>query len=284
MEITMDLIKTLRDKTGAGMLDCKLALVESGGEIEQATEILRKKGITRAAKRSNREAKQGIILVDINQEKNKGYILEINSETDFVARNEQFRDFAELVQNIIIANNIKNNDFEELLKIKLSDCMASLAASTPLNANETVKDRLDNLSGTYGEKLEIKKFESLSGQTVSAYSHGGGKIGVLVALDKGEEDGLALDIAMQIASMNPKYKYKEDVPPEERDKEKEIYLEQLAKENKPDNIKEKIIDGKMEKYYQEVCLAEQEYIKDETKRVKDILGEIKVADFIRLSL
>lgn len=268
MDIKMDNIKLLRERTGAGMVDCKKALEEARGSIEKAVEILRKKGIMKAGKRSDREANEGIIVVDVNKAGNEGYILEINSETDFVARNEQFQNFTNRVLDIVKNNEPK--DLNELMNLDMD--------------NGTVRDNLNNLSGTIGEKLDIKRFYILAGDTVAAYSHLGGKIGVLVALDKESKNELAKDIAMQIAAANPKYINLSEVPDEEIAKEKEIYKEQLLKEGKPENIIDKILGGKINKYYKEVCLIEQEYIKDDKKKVKDILGDVQVEKFIRYSL
>ncbi|PIR13086.1 elongation factor Ts [Candidatus Falkowbacteria bacterium CG11_big_fil_rev_8_21_14_0_20_39_10] len=264
----MEKIKELREKSGAGIVDCKKALEESGGDIDKAVEILRKKGIAKAAKRGEREASEGMVLVDVNKNGNEGYILEINSETDFVARNEQFRNFAGQVFDLIKKD--KPADLGELMKLSME--------------TGNVQESLDNLSGTIGEKLSIKKFDILSGQSVADYSHLGGRIGVLVSLNKSGQADLARDIAMQVAAANPKYIKPEDVPVEELEKEKEIYREQLKKEGKPENIIEKILEGKIKKYYEEVCLIKQEYIKDDKKKVKDILGEIEMEKFVRYSL
>ncbi len=272
----MEKIKELRDKTGAGIVDCQNALKEAGEDIDKAIEILRKKGITKAAKRSDREAGEGLILVDVNEAGNEGYILEINSETDFVAKNEKFIELAKNVLALIKKN--KPGDINELFNLPTKDVFSNQAQDI------TVKECLDNLSGTIGEKLEIKRFEIITGPTVVAYSHLGGKIGVLVALDKEDESELAKDIAMQVAAANPKYMAPEEAPTEELDKEKEIYRAQLLKEDKPENIIAKIIAGKINKYFEEVCLMKQEYIKDDKKRVEDILGETKVKKFVRYSL
>lgn len=261
-------IKLLRKKCGAGMVDCKKALEEAGGNIEKAVEILRKKGIAKAAKRSEREASEGVVLVAANDAGNEGYILEMNSETDFVARNEKFQRLAEAIFNLI--KDKKPGGMEELFSLNLD--------------NGTVKEDLDNLSGTIGEKLEIKRFAVLSGSTVAAYSHAGGRIGVLVSLNKAGENELAKEVAMQIAASNPKYIKREEVPVAEMEKEKEIYKETLKKEGKPEQIMEKIISGKLDKYYEDVCLLEQEYIKDDEKKIKDILGGIEVEKFLRYSL
>ncbi len=264
----MEDVKTLRGKTGAGMVDCKKALEEAQGDIEKAIEILRKKGIAKAAKRGEREASEGIIKIGINEIGNEGYVVEINSETDFVARNEKFQKFAEDVLEIIKTKSVSNLD--ELLNEAMTE--------------GSVKDVLDNLSGTIGEKLSIKDFTKLSGATVAAYSHLGGKIGVLVSLNVEGKVELARDIAMQVAAADPKYITVEEVPAKETDKEKEIYKENLVKEGKPAEIIEKILEGKIKKYYEEVCLVEQEYIKDDKQKVKDILGDIKVEKIIRYSL
>lgn len=268
MEITTDNIKLLREKCGAGMVDCKKALEEAQGDMKKAIEILRKKGIAKAAKRSDREAGEGIIMVAVNETGNEGYILEINSETDFVARNEKFTKLAETIFNLIKVN--QPNNLEEL---------SSLAVD-----NGTVKESLDNLSGTIGEKIGLKRFAILSGACVAAYSHGSRRIGVLAALNKPGKDELAKDMAMQIAAANPKYLGLEEVPAQELEKEKEIYRASLAKEGKPEQIIKQIIAGKLDKYYEEVCLLEQKYIKDDKKRVKDVLGDSKIEGFIRYSL
>ncbi|MFH1822435.1 MAG: translation elongation factor Ts [Patescibacteria group bacterium] len=264
----MENVKILRVKTGAGIVECQKALAESNGDIDKAVEILRKKGIAKAAKRDGREACEGLILVDINKAGDEGYILEVNSETDFVARNEKFNKFAQNVFSLI--KNNKPVNLDELMNLKFE--------------NVTIKENLASLSGTIGEKLKINRFIILSGLTVAAYSHLGGRIGVLVSLSRAGEVELAYNIAMQVAAANPKCIKPEDIPAEELAKEKEIYREQLLKEGKPENIVDKVIAGKLNKFYEEICLIEQEYIKDEEKKVKDILGDVEVKEFIRYSL
>ena len=266
----MEKLKELRDKTGAGISDCKKALEEAGGDKEKAIEILRKKGIAKAAKRGDRDAREGIVMVASNEAGDEGYIIEVNSETDFVARNEKFRQFADNALNIIKDGKIA--DLDDLLNQRMAD-------------GHSVLENLESLSGVIGEKLSIKRCGVLtSAGTVGAYSHMGGRIGVLVALNKPNQEELARDIAMQIAAINPKYISPVDAPAEEIAKEKEIYAEQLRKEGKPDNMIEKISEGKLNKYYEEVCLVKQEYIKDDKKKVGDILGDVKVENFIRYSL
>jgi elongation factor Ts len=264
----MELIKQLREMTGAGMVDCKKALDESGNDLDKAVELLRKKGISKAAKRTDREANEGVIKVAVNDAGTEAYILELNSETDFVSRNEKFQAFAETLLNLAKEN-------------KPADLAALMAL--PLEGG-TAQEALDNLSGTIGEKMAVKRFEILSGATVAAYSHLGGKIGVLVALDAAGKGELAADIAMQVAAANPKYLVPSEVDPGEMEREKEIYKEQLLKEGKPAAMIDKIVEGKMGKYYSEVCLTEQEYIKDDKKKIKDILGGANIIKFVRYSL
>jgi len=264
----MELIKQLREITGAGMVDCQKALKEADNDLEKAIEILRKKGIAKAAKRTGRETNEGVIKVGVNDAKNEGYIVELNSETDFVARNEKFQTFADQILELIKIN--KPASLEALLVLPLE--------------NGSVKESLDTLSGTIGEKMGLKRLEIIKGDTVAAYSHLGGKMGVLVSLDQAGKDELAMNIAMQIAAANPKYIIPSEVDPAEMAKEKEIYREQLLKEGKPEAMVDKIVEGKMGKYYSEVCLEEQEYIKDDKRKVKDILDGVKVLKFIRFSL
>jgi elongation factor Ts len=265
----MEKIKQLREKTGAGMVDCKKALEETGGDIDKAVELLRKKGIAKAAKRGEREANEGVIKVAVSNDKKEAYILELNAETDFVARNEKFQKLADDIMAKVKAE--KPADMESLFGIQMEV--------------GTVKENLDNLSGTIGEKIVLNKFEILKtdGQVLS-YSHLGGRIGVLVAFDKEIDDELGTDIAMQIAALSPKYVKPEEVPEDEIAKEKEIYKEQLLKEGKPENIIDKILNGKVNKYYEEVCLIKQEFIKEDKKKVEEVLGEAKVEKFVRYSL
>lgn len=259
----------MRDKTGAGIADCKVALEEAGGDIEKAVEILRKKGIAKAAKRSDREAREGVVKVAVSGDAKTGYIMEINAETDFVVRSEKFQEFTEKAMSLAIEKQPKNLD--EFLAADMGGA--------------SVKESLAGLSGVVGEKLDIKRYEILtSSGTVAAYSHLAGKIGVLVALNKEGQSDIAYDIAMQIAAANPKYLAPENVAADELEKEKEIYREQLLKEGKPENMIEKIMTGKLAKFYEEVCLIKQEYIKDDSKKVEDILGDVKVEKFVRFSL
>lgn len=266
----MEKIKLLREKTGAGMVECKKALDETGGDIEKAVEILRKKGIAKAAKRGERETNEGIVLVETNEDNTEGYAFEINAETDFVVKNDKFQAYAK--------------ELFEILKSKKPASLEELMAE-PMSEG-TAQETLDNLSGTIGEKMGVKGIEMLKSEngSVAAYSHMGGKIGVLVSFDKKIDNELAKDIAMHIAASSPKYIDPSEVPADETDKEKEIYKEQLLKEGKPENIIENILKGKIEKYYSEVCLLKQEFIKDDKKKIEDVLGDAKIEKFVRFSL
>lgn len=265
----MENIKKLRDITGAGMVDCKKALSEAGDDLDKAMEILRKKGISKAAKRSDREAKQGVIKLAVSDNQKTGYLVELNAETDFVVRNEKFQAFGDQV--LAVMKTSQPADREALLTLPLG--------------GGTVSSELEVLSGTIGEKLDIKRCAVLTSQgTVAAYSHANGAIGVLVALDKPGQADLAREIAMQVAAANPDYLNPEDVPAEEIEKEKAIYREQLAKEGKPENMIENILQGKVNKYFEGVCLTKQEYIKDDKRKVEQVLGDVKIEKFIRFSL
>jgi len=264
----MELIKQLREITGAGMVDCKKALDEAGNDLQKAVEILRKKGIAKAAKRGDRTTNEGVVKVAVNEAGNEAYIFGITSETDFVSRNEKFQNFA-----------------EQAMKLALSARPENLEAFVNLPLEQgSLKENLEILSGTIGEKMEIKGFARLQGASLAAYSHLGGKLGVLLSLDQPGKTDLALDLAMQVAAANPKYVDSSQVEAGELDKEREIYRVQLLKEGKPEAMIEKILEGKVSKYYSEVCLIDQEYIKDDKKKVKDILEGSKVLGFHRLSI
>lgn len=263
----MEKIKQLRERTGAGIVDCKKALEESGDDIEQAVEILRKKGISKASKRAEKEAKEGVVKVDTNSSNNEGYILQINAETDFVAKNDEFQKLANNIMEVI--KQERPTTLEELLNTSLDGF--------------PISEKIEELSGVIKEKITLTTYNILQAPTVGCYSHMDGKIGVLVGLDTEGKQELAKDVAMHVAASNPAYVSPEEVPAEEIEKEKEIHKEQLRQENKPEEIIEKILEGKINKYYEENCLLKQEFIKDEDKKVEELLGEVKVKRFIRYS-
>ncbi len=262
---SMELIKELRERSGAGMMDCKKALEEAGNDIDAAMELLRKKGIAKAAKREGNEAKEGVVELSISEAGDEGYMVELNSETDFVSKNEKFRDLAKSVLEVIKAN--KPADMDALM-------------SLPMGVS-TVKESIDELSGKIGEKIVLKQFAVLAGGTVAAYSHMGGKIGVLVSLDVAGKADLASDIAMQVAAANPLYIYPSEVPTENIDKEKEIEREVLVKEGKPAGVIDKILEGKVNKYLEGICLVRQEFIKDDKKKVEQVLDGATITAFKR---
>lgn len=265
MVITAQQVKELREKTGAGMMDCKKALTEADGEFEKAIEILRKKGASVAAKRADRTANEGIILTKILEDNTKAIILEVNCETDFVAKSDDFVNFSKFALNTIEDHNPQN--IEELLKLSYQ--------------GKSVVDELTNITGKIGEKIEISRFniETIKDGLIVDYVHHGSKLGVLVLFEnvslnvKNTLNNLGKDIAMQIAAMKPLYVYREEVPNNVIEKEKEIYKELAKKEGKPEHILDKIAEGRLNKYYQENCLFEQASVKDNSKTVGDLIKE-----------
>ncbi|MDD8019043.1 MAG: translation elongation factor Ts [Bacteroidota bacterium] len=275
MVITSEMVKQLRDKTGAGMMDCKKALDEANGNMDLAIEVLRKKGAATAAKRADKTANEGIIVAKISNDAKRGIIVEVNCETDFVARGNDFVEFANSVAHIAFEKSPAN-------------VAALLALSHP--SGKTVADALNDLVGKIGERTEIKRFSIISSPNgiVESYVHMGSKLGVLVEL--GAEFNpvnktLARDIAMQVAAMNPNVVARENVGKEVVEKEIEIYRQQAKNEGKPDHIADKIAQGRLEKYYQEVVLLEQSFIKDAGKAIRELLNAgITIKQFIRYQL
>ena len=281
MAITAQMVKELRESTGAGMMDCKKALQEAEGNMERAVDILREKGLSKAAKKSDRIAAEGLVAIEINADNTVGAIVEINSETDFVAKNEDFKTFVKDVAEIALAT--EKEDVAGLL--------------TESHKEGALSEVLNNRIATIGEKLDIRRFAKIStnGQ-VAGYIHGGGKIGVLVELETEARDAEVLamgrDIAMQVAAMNPKYVSKDDVDPEYIAHETEILTQQALNEGKPANIVEKMIKGRLEKQLKEVCLVEQTFVKNPDLTIKQLVAdvakkvgsEIKVARVVRFEV
>ena len=264
MAFTAKEVQVLRQATGAGMMDCKKALEDANGIIEQAIEVLRKKGISTAQKRADRVAKQGIIITKINSQSNEGIILEVNCETDFVGRNEEFISFANQLLTIIEENKLSN--VELLLSHQIQDGV-------------TVENRVNDLVGKIGEKVAIRRLEvfKTSDGLINSYTHMGNKIGVLVELTTSKNNDitktLSKDIAMQIAAMNPTVVSRKSVSKNTILQEIEIYKTNAKNEGKPEAIAEKISLGRLEKYYQEFVLIEQSFIKDAGKTITDILND-----------
>jgi elongation factor Ts len=264
MNITPELIKQLREKTGAGMMDCKRALESSAGNMDAAIEYLRKKGAAVAQKRADRSAKEGMIVTRVGTNGMLGVILEVNCETDFVARSEDFISFAEAVAATIVASKPAN--VEKLLTL-----------TAP--GGKGITAMMDDLLSKVGEKIDVRRFvilESGNG-VIASYTHMGNKIGVLVELSgltvEAAVSGAGRDVAMQIAAMSPMVIKREQVGKELVEHELDIYRTQARNEGKPAQIVDKIASGKLEKFYQEVCLLEQTFIKDSGKTVKDYLHE-----------
>jgi len=264
MSITAAMVKELRETTGAGMVDCKNALVETGGNMEKAMEFLREKGLAAAAKKSGRIAAEGLVMSFVSADGKQASIVEVNSETDFVAKNESFREFVEQVAHIAMNADIMT--IEQLLE------------SPWINSEGTVKDALTNKIAVIGENLTIRRKEAYTKQNSGAlvpYIHGGGRVAVLIELVCDKEGDLLVEagknLAMQIAAMNPKFVQRGDVPQEFIEKEREILKQQALNEGKPAAIVEKMVEGRLTKSLTDFCLLEQEYVKD---------GDLTVAKYL----
>ena len=266
MSISAKDVKALRERTGCGMMDCKKALTEAGGDIEKAAEILREKGLASAVKKAGRIAAEGVVAA--YKEGDIAVLLEVNCETDFVAKTEQFKGLVNDIAKIIV-------------KEAPADVEALMAA--PGEAG-TVEEMMKNAVATIGENMKIRRFVRVQGYS-DTYIHLGGKIGVLVQTDV-EPDAEAIhDVAMQIAAAKPTYISKEDVDADEIAHEKEILRAQAINEGKPEKIVDKMVEGRIQKYYKEVCLLEQPFVKDDEKNVaKMIGGRFNVLSFIRYEM
>ena len=268
--VTASQVMELRKKTGAGMMECKKVLTEANGDEEKAIVLLQERGMLKAAKKSDRIAAEGLVGSYITEDGKVGALVEVNSETDFVAQNAEFQAFVSDICKQVALNNPK--DVEELL-----------AQKSLVEADKTVNEVLIAKIAKIGEKLTIRRFQRYeSAGLVGSYIHGDGKIGVLVDME-GADVQLAKDICMQIAAANPEFLDEENVPADRLEKEKEILKAQVINEGRPENIAEKIVLGRLGKFYSEICLVDQEYVKDPNKKVKDLLKEhnAKVNSFVR---
>lgn len=279
MAVTAKMVKELREITGAGMMDCKKALVTAEGEIEKAIDLLREKGLAKAAKKADRVAAEGLVTIMTNEDNSVGAIVEVNSETDFVAKNEDFKVFVADVAEMVVAGDHADLD-------------ALLAANH--KEGKSLKDVLNDRIATIGEKLDVRRFKKIASKgKVANYIHGGGKIGVMVELETESNDErvitLGKDIAMQVAAMNPKYVSRDDVDPEYIAHETEVLTQQALNEGKPANIVEKMVVGRLNKELKEICLLDQPFVKDPdftiakliAKVAKEVGADIKIAEVIR---
>src|SRR5690554_5940721 len=275
MAITAQEVNKLRQMTGAGMMDCKKALTEAEGDFEKAVDLLRKKGQKVSASRADRETKEGVVVTHVNEGSTEGIILSLTCETDFVAKNEEFGSFANEILNLAVKNN--SQSAEEILSIPYD--------------NITLGDKIVEMTGKIGEKIEISHFARVKGESVVNYIHSNGKLGVLVALKNGEGaqvEEAGKDVAMQIAAMKPIAVDKDGVDSKTIEREIEIGKEQARAEGKPEEMLEKIALGKLNKFYKENTLLNQQFVKDNTKTIAQILDSIHkgltVSDFKRVTV
>jgi len=280
-DISASMVKNLRDKTGAGMADCKKALVDAEGDMELAIDILRKKGAASAAKRADKSANEGMIVANTTENGKVAAILEINCETDFVARNAEFIDYVNNVAGVLLANDV--NSAQELYQ---------------LSYNGAIIENLHNeILAKFSERIEARRLQRWTSEGyIASYIHAGNKLAVLIDItaDSLNEEAQAYvrDIAMQIAAMNPQFVDRSQVNNETLEKEIEIYKQQAIEQGKKEEIAEKIAQGRLEKFYSESCLIEQSFVKDGSMTVTDVLKkiseitgtEVKVNRFVRFAL
>lgn len=279
MAFTAKDVKALREKTGCGMMDCKKALTEADGDMDKAVDYLREQGLAKQAKKSGRIAAEGVAFAKTNADNTLGVVIEVNAETDFVAKNADFQAFVETCANTVMEQNPADVD--------------ALLACTATGSTETVDALLKEKILTIGENIKIRRFVRFEG-TVTSYIHAGGRIGVIVKFDTdvADKDGFqtyAKDIAMQIAAINPGYLNEQSVPAEVLEHEKSIMKAEVVNSGKPEAIAEKIVMGKIGKFYKENCLVDQVFVKDSSLSVtqytnnvaKELGGSIKITDFVR---
>lgn len=271
--VTAAMVKELRERTGAGMMDCKKALAETDGDMEKAVEYLRGKGLAAAAKKAGRIAAEGLVTAKVEAGNKKAVLLEVNCETDFVAKTDEFKAFVSQIADAVLQNAPANLD--ELLQ-------------TTTGAG-TVGDLVTEKIAKIGENISVRRFElfTTADGVVEAYIHGAGRIGVLVELSGGDKAlEVAKDIAMQVAASRPEYVSRDQVPAETVEKEKEILVAQAMNEGKPANIAEKMVAGRIEKFFKEICLVEQPFIKDTDINVQKMLdqNQVKVIRMARFEM
>ena len=278
--ISAKVVKELREMTGAGMMECKKALTKTDGDIEKAVEFLREKGLASAAKKAGRVAAEGLVKTYVTEDGKQASIVEVNCETDIVALNEQFAQFTENLAKFVITSSATT--VEELLAEKF-------------DGEKTVQETLTNLIATLGENMTVRRFKKFSVEkgAIQGYIHGGGRIGVIVEAVCDTESPVVTEVAkelcMQVAAANPLFLSEADVDQQSIEKEKEIYRVQALNEGKPENIVEKMVEGRIKKYYKEVCLLDQPWVKDGDKSIsklvaeksKEVGSEITIKSFVR---
>lgn len=278
--ISAKVVKELREMTGAGMMECKKALTKTDGDIEKAVEFLREKGLASAAKKAGRVAAEGLVKTYVTEDGKNASIVEVNCETDFVALNEQFVQFTENLAKFVITSSATT--VEQLLAEKF-------------DGEKTVQETLTNLIATLGENMTVRRFKKFSVEkgAIQGYVHGGGRIGVIVEAVCDTESPVVTEVAkelcMQVAAANPLFLSEADVDQQSIEKEKEIYRVQALNEGKPEKIVEKMVEGRIKKYYKEVCLLDQPWVKDGDKSIsklvaeksKEVGSEITIKSFVR---
>ncbi|MBQ9021578.1 MAG: elongation factor Ts [Eggerthellaceae bacterium] len=282
-EVSASMVKELREMTGVGILECKNALAEADGDLNRAADILREQGIAKQIKKAERAANEGTVVALVSEDGKSGSVIQLNCETDFVAINDKFKAYAERIAQIALANKCEDVD--------------SLKAAS--DGSESVEEIITDCVRVMGENTQLTKVASVSAGAVCAYIHAGGKIGVLVTF---ETEGIeptsdafvayGRDVAMQVAAMSPVAANRENVPADVVEHEMEIYKAQAAESGKPEEIQQKMAEGRLEKYYKESCLTEQEFVKNPDQTIKayteevakQLGGSIKVVDFIRFAL
>ncbi|MDE7193933.1 MAG: translation elongation factor Ts [Oscillospiraceae bacterium] len=275
--ITAKEVAELRDMTGCGLMDCKKALIEADGNRDEAVKILREKGQAKAVKKAGRIAAEGIVKTKVNG--NKGVIVEINCETDFAAKSDRFLEMVEVITDTILNSDVKD--------------VEALGAVTAAGTSMTVSEYLTEKIATIGENIKIRRFEKLEGILVP-YMHDGGRLGTLVKLvtdkpDDAEVLACGKNVALQITAMNPQYVDKDAVPADVLANEKEVQMKLVEQEGKPSNVAEKIVEGRMRKFYEEVCLVDQKYFKDDSMSIGKYVDSVakaqgaslKVESFVR---
>jgi elongation factor Ts len=276
MAISAAIVKELREKTGAGMMDCQRALQEANGDLDEAVKVLRKKGLSAAAKKAGRAAKDGLVTIAVIEDGRRGGMVELNCETDFVARTEQYRAFAQALADQVAADG--GSDVEKL--------KATRYLADPLH---TVGEAITSQIATIGENILLSRAGFMAGGAgtkVGSYLHMGGKIGVLVEISEAADEETVKDVAMHIAAAEPRFVNREAVPESVINEEREIARAQ-APEGKPPQVVDKIVEGKVAKYYEQACLIEQQFVKDPEQKVGDLLNArngVVVKGFLRFRL